>query len=113
MAYSAGKDKKIHIWSIKDGKKSGEIGGFDGDVFDMIVGGKFILACSADGKVRQFEGKNLLRTYPEFWDWVYGIAYDAKNNRIAAGSFGGAVRVWDVADGKLVSSFIAAPGYQK
>jgi len=111
-AYSAGKDKKIHIWAVKDGKKSGEITGFDEDVFDVVVGGKFLFACSADKKVRQFEGKELVRTYPEFGDWVYSIAYDAKNNRIAAGSFGGEVRVWNVGDGKMVSSFVAAPGWE-
>jgi WD40 repeat protein len=111
-AYSAGKDKKIHMWSVKEGKKTGEIAGFDEDVFDVIVGGKFLFACSADKKVRQFEGRELVRTYPEFSDWVYAIAYDAKNNRIAAGSFGGEVRVWNVGDGKMVSSFIAAPGFK-
>src|SRR2546421_608269 len=98
-AYSAGKDKKIHIWAVKDGKKSGEITGFDEDVFDVVVGGKFLFACSADKKVRQFEGKELVRTYPEFGDWVYSIAYDAKNNRIAAGSVGGEVGVWYVGEG--------------
>ena len=54
----------------------------------------------------------MIRTYPEFADWVYSIAYDAKNNRIAAGSFGGEVRVWNVGDGKLVSNFVAAPGFK-
>jgi WD40 repeat protein len=113
--YSAGKDKKIHFWTVKDGKKSAEITGFEEDVFNVAVGGGFVFACSADKKVRQFkvEGRDLVRTYPEFADWVYSIAYDAKNNRLAAGSFGGEVRVWNVADGSLVSSFIAAPGYEK
>jgi WD40 repeat protein len=112
-AYSAGKDKKIHLWAVKDGKKSGEIGGFEEDVFGVVIGGGFVFACSGDKKVRQFEGKDLVRTYPQFGDWVYAIAYDAKNNRVAAGSYGGEVRVWNVGDGKLVSSFIAAPGYEK
>ena len=112
-AYSGGKDKKIHLWSVKDGKKSGEITGFEDDVFGLVLGGKYLFACGADKKVRQFEGKELVRTYPEFGDWVYSIAYDAKNNRLAAGSYGGEVRVWNVKDGSLVSSFIAAPGCQK
>jgi WD40 repeat protein len=111
-AYSAGKDKKIHLWSVKDGKKSGEINGFEEDVFGVVVGGGFVFACSADKKVRQFAeaGRELVRTYPEFGDWVYSIAYDAKNNRVAAGSYGGEVRVWNAADGKLISNFVAAPG---
>jgi len=113
-AYSAGKDKKIHLWSVKDGKKTGEITGFDEDVFSVVIGGDFLFACSADKKVRQFavERRDLVRTYPEFADWVYSIAFDAKNNRLAAGSFGGEVRVWNVGDGSLVSSFIAAPGFE-
>ena len=44
-----------------DGKKSGEITGFDEDVFDVAIGGKYLFACSADKKVRQFEGKELIR----------------------------------------------------
>ncbi len=112
-AYSGGKDKKIHLWSVKDGKKIGEITGFDEDVFNIALGGGFVFACSADKKVRQFKEKELVRTYPQFADWVYSIAYDAKNNRLAAGSYGGEVRVWNVKDGSLVSSFIAAPGFEK
>jgi WD40 repeat protein len=112
-AYSGGKDKKIHLWSVKDGKKSGEITGFDEDVFGVVLGGGFVFACSADRKVRQFDGKELVRTYAEFGGWVYSIAYDAKNNRLAAGSYEGEVRVWNVKDGSLVSSFIAAPGFEK
>ncbi|HEV8607290.1 MAG TPA: c-type cytochrome domain-containing protein [Tepidisphaeraceae bacterium] len=113
-AYSAGKDKKIHAWTIKDSKKIGEMAGFDEEVLQIITGGGFVFACSADKKVRQFSAENreLVRTYPEFQDWVYSLAFDAKNDRLAAGSFGGEVRIWNASDGSLITSFIAAPGYR-
>jgi hypothetical protein len=42
---------------------------------------------------------------------VYCIASDAKHHRLATGCYSGEVRVWDTRSGKLVSRFVAAPGY--
>ena len=37
------------------------------------------------------------------------LTLDKKSHRLAAGSFGGEVRVYDVENGKLLRSFVAAP----
>ncbi len=111
-AYSAGKDKKLHAWAIKDGKKIGEIT-LDDEPLQIAVGGGFVFACCADKRIRQFsaETRNPIRDFIGFHDWVYSLAFDAKNNRIAGGSFSGEVRIWNVSDGSLITTFIAAPGY--
>ncbi len=110
-AYSGGKDKEVHAWAVKDAKKIGEMTGFEDEILHIVVGDGFIFAASADKKVRQFSAdtRELVRTFPAFDEWVYSLAFDAKNHRLAAGSFGGEVRIWNIKDGTQISSFIAAP----
>ena len=45
-------------------------------------------------------------------DWVYSLAISRDGKTIASGSWDGEVRLWNSADGKLIRSFIAAPGYK-
>jgi len=110
---SAGRDKKIHIWEIKDAKAKAEIGGFDDEVFKVVVAGDHIFTCSADKKVRQhsLEKRELMRTFSGHRDWVYSLAIDPSSQRLASGSYDGEVRIWNIRDGQLVTAFIAAPGY--
>jgi WD40 repeat protein len=110
---SAGRDRKIHLWDAKEGKAAGEIGGFDDDIFMLLVVGDSIFSCSADKRVRQhsWERKELVRTFGGHSDWVYSVAWDGKGKRLASGSYDGEVRVWNVDDGRLINAFIAAPGY--
>lgn len=109
---SAGRDHKIHLWDAKEGKAAGEIGGFEDDIFKLVVAGDWIFSCSADKRVRQhsFDKKELIRTFSGPRDWVYSVAWDGAGKRVAAGSYDGDVRVWNGADGRQVSAFVAAPG---
>jgi hypothetical protein len=52
-----------------------------------------------------------VRAYPKAPEWVYCVAVDAKNRRLAAGCYNGEVRVWNTDDGSAVSMFVASPGY--
>ncbi len=112
---SAGRDKKIHLWDPKDGKAAGEITGFDEDIFKLVVFEKFIFSCSADKRIRQhaIDTKELIRTFSGHNDWVYSLAIDGKTRRLASGSYDGEVRVWNLDDGRGLTAFIAAPGYEK
>ena len=111
---SAGRDKKIHLWDAKEGKADGEIGGFDDDIFKLVVFEKSIFSCSADKKIRQHAmgKKELVRTFSGHKDWVYSLAIDGKSKRLASGSYDGEVRVWNLEDGLTLTAFIAAPGYR-
>jgi len=111
---SAGHDKKIHLWDPKEGKGAGEIGGFDDDIFKLVVFEKSIFSCSADKKIRQhaMDKKELLRTLSGHNDWVYSLAIDGKTKRLASGSYDGEVRIWSLEDGRALTAFIAAPGYR-
>ena len=111
---SAGRDKKIHLWDAKEGKPAGEIGGFDDDIFRLVAVGGSIFSCSADKKIREhaLDKKELVRTFSGHNDWVYTLAIDEKSKRLASGGYDGEVRVWNIDDGRALTAFIAAPGYQ-
>jgi WD40 repeat protein len=111
--YSAGRDKKIHVWEAQDGKSAGEIGGFNDDIFKLVVLGKSIFSCSADKTIRQHStGKReLVRTFSGHTDWVYAFSVDEPSKRLASGSYDGEVRIWDLESGQTLTAFVASPGY--
>jgi mono/diheme cytochrome c family protein len=112
--FSAGRDRKVRVWNVSDAKPVGDITGFPAEPFHIEASADGMLFCScADGVVRQYsqEKRELVRAYPKAPEWVYSVAVDAKNRRLAAGCYNGEVRVWNTDDGKAVSAFVAAPGY--
>jgi WD40 repeat protein len=113
--FSAGRDRKIREWNASDVKPVGEIAGFAAEPFRLETLDGMLFCSCADGVVRQYsqEKRELVRAYAKAPEWVYCVAVDAKNRRMAAGCYNGEVRVWDVEDGKAVTTFVAAPGYTK
>ena len=110
---SAGRDKKIRLWKAEDGKDSGEIGGPEEEIYRLIVDGDSLFSCSAEKKVRQhsLSKKEAVRDFAGHKDAVYSLALNANRKRLASGSYDGEVRIWNLDDGKSLTSFIAAPGY--
>jgi WD40 repeat protein len=111
---SAGADREIHVWNPGDGKKTAEIGGFGLDVYQLHLENGQIFTCSGDKTARQFaaDSRKEVRKYSGHADWVYTLSYNAASNRLATGSYDGEVRIWNTEDGKLVTAYKAAPGYQ-
>lgn len=115
--YSGGEDNLIRIWGPdNDGKQVGQIGGFGGPVFRLqfTPDGKEILACGSDKTVRVFnaESKAAVRALAGHTDWVYSFAISPNGKTVASGSWDGEVRLWNLADGKLERTILAAPGYK-
>ena len=111
--FSSGGDNKIHRWQIAEAKKTAEIA-FGGEVYKLVRGGDFLFAASADKTVRQYDAKtqNQIRQFAGHGDWALSVSYSPAAKRVAAGGFDGSVRVWNAEDGNLVTTFMAAPGYQ-
>ncbi len=113
---TGGEDNRIRVWSPdNDGKPIRDMGGFGGTVFKLRYAGdgKSLVACSGDktiivfsatgSQVRKLQGHN---------DWVYSLAISPDGKTIASGSWDGEVKLWNATDGKVIRSFVAAPGYK-
>lgn len=109
--YSCGRDKEVHFWAAKDGKKSGEIGGAEGELFRVLLADGQVFSCGADAQVRQhkLDDRSLVRALAGHGDRVYALAAHAPGKRLASGAHNGEVRVWNWEDGRPVAHFIAAP----
>jgi dipeptidyl aminopeptidase/acylaminoacyl peptidase len=110
--FSAGSDNKLHRWSIAEGKKAADVN-LGGEAYKLTPGGDSHFIGSAANSVRQFAAKDQkqLREFSGAKDWILSTAYDAAGKRLAGGTFDGQVFVWNAEDGKLITSFCAAPGY--
>ncbi len=115
-AITSGRDKSLRRWNIADAKEVQRITGFGDDVLRVTVtkDGR-IFSCSADrtARLHALQGGRLLKTFSGHADWVYSLAFCPATDRLATGSFDGEVRLWNVADGKDLVKFLAAPGYKK
>lgn len=115
LVVSSGSDKQIRTWNVADAKQVKAIGGFGNEVFRIIVTPEgHVFSCSADKNARshQVSDGKVLKTFAGHTDWVYSIAVHADTKRVAAGSYNGEVRIWNIDDAKESLKFIAAPGYK-
>ena len=111
LVCSAGRDKKLHIWDAKEGKKTNEISGTEGEVLKLVAEGNDVFACGADKVVQEYDFTGQKKqTLAGHKDWVYSLAIDPRHRRIASGAFDGEIRVWNLDSGELTSAFYAAPG---
>ncbi len=113
---SGGEDNRIRVWNPDaDGKQVRDIGGFGGTVFRLRYSpdGQTLVACSADKQVHVFKASgSSLRKLQGHQDWIYSVAISRDSKTIASGSWDGDVRLWNLADGKPIRHFTAAPGYK-
>jgi tricorn protease-like protein/mono/diheme cytochrome c family protein len=113
---SGGEDGEIRVWNPDaDGKQVRELIGFGGTVFRLRYSpdGQVLAACSAGKTVQVFKASGgLLRKLQGQQDWIYSLAISPDSKTIASGSWDGDVRLWNLADGKPIRNFTAAPGYK-
>lgn len=115
IVVSSGSDKQIRTWNVADAKQVKAIGGFGNEVFRIIVTPEgHVFSCSADKNARshQVSDGKVLKTFAGHTDWVYSVAVHAGTKRVAAGSYNGEVRIWNIDDAKESLKIIAAPGYK-
>ena len=111
VVVSGGKEKTIHLWEVKEAKRQKEFGEAKGEIHALLAADDSFFAASADEKVRQYSTKErkLVRTFSGEADSVFALAYDAGSERLAASTYRGVVKIWNVKDGSVERSFVAAP----
>lgn len=111
--FTCGADRQIRVWKPADAGNIGNIGGFGGECYELLLRGDQVYCCSADRTVRQFNAGNRsqVRVFQGHADWVFAVDVHPDSKRAASGSYDGEVRLWNLEDGMPVLNFIAAPGY--
>ena len=114
---TAGRDKQVRLWNPEDGKEIRAIGRHGNEIYNVIflTDGPTLYTTSADQTVRQFnpgDGKQI-RVLEGHKDHIYSASYSAQSRLLATGDWRGEVRIWNLEDGTVVDSFIAAPGYKE
>jgi hypothetical protein len=83
--------------------------------YKMVRVGESFYVPTEESKVRQFKAKegDQVREFPGATDWCLSAAAHEATGRVAAGTFDGEIRLWQLADGKPLLNFFAAPGFVK
>lgn len=109
---SGGRDKQLRVWQIADAKEIRKIGGFGDEITQLLLlpDNRVVTAC-ADRQARLHNANDAkgLHTYSGATDWLHSVAVHAATGKVAAGTFNGEVRIWNLEDGQPVRHWIAAP----
>ncbi|MEI6233377.1 MAG: c-type cytochrome domain-containing protein [Planctomycetota bacterium] len=109
---SAGREKQIQQWSAADAKKVRTLD--EPDVLKFAVGEKTIFLGGANKRLRQFDyaGAESKISFAPLTDWIYAVAVHSGTKRVAVGCYDGTVSIFNLDDGKAVTTFIPSPGYK-
>ena len=117
VGFSVGADRQVRTWKpTGEGKQIKASAGHGDEVFKVLAhpSQPLLLTASADKSVRSWDMDKLsnVKTFQGLNDFVYAIAIGAEGKQVAAGSYDGEVRVWNIADAVLVKAFNASPGFE-
>ena len=107
---SSGADKDLKYWNFENGDRLGKGGGFKKEVTTVhfIGTGTEAIATSAEGKVsvvRSGSNINQASSFPNVTKYVHAADVTPDGKILAAGGQDGILRIWTVADRKLVHEF--------
>lgn len=116
VGYSVGTDKQLRMWNaVGEGKQIKVLGSHGDEILKLVQHAKdpVMVTTSADKTVKVWNsetGANT-KTLAGLTDYVFAAAISPDAKQVAAGGYDGEVKVWTVADGNVVKSFNASPGY--
>lgn len=107
---SVGSDNKLHRWNIETAKKAAEVG-LGGEGYKVAAGDGWVLVPTANQTLLRVDtGKtSILSTLTGHTDWVLAAGINHDQSIVGSGSYNGEVRIWNVADGSLMTSWLAKP----
>ena len=117
LGLSAGEDNQVRSWQLQGdnaGKQARATGGHGGAVFRMVwlPGEKQYVTASSDQTVRVWDREkgNQVKALPASGEQVLSLAVSPDGKRVAGGTFGGEVLLWNIEDTKLIRKFTSDPG---
>jgi hypothetical protein len=108
---SASQDGTIKLWNMDDGKMAKTINAHPGGVLSLSFthDGK-IVSAGRDGQVKVWSPDgNQLKTFEKFDDIALRATFNHDGQRVIAGDYTGAIRVWSMADAKRIGELTANP----
>jgi WD40 repeat protein len=108
---SASEDASIKLWEMENGTQVKTWNGHGGGVtsINFTRDGRLV-SCGRDGVARLWDQNGAAKTgYSGFADVPLSVAYCDETNRLIAGDWTGAFRVFDAASGKQIGSLDANP----
>lgn len=103
---SASADQSIKIWNTETGEQRRTIAGFPKEttaVAFVEASNQIVTAC-ADGQIRLSDTANgkSIRTFNAGGDFLFTLSVSSDGKKLLAGGQSGVVRIWTLADGKLI-----------
>jgi len=112
---SAGADNAIKVWDVVTGEQQRTINGGKKEVtaVKFVAPGEEVVACSGDPTVRLYNAGNggTVREFPGAADFVQAVAVGP--TALAAACQDGKLRLWTLADGKLLHTLEPSPAPAK
>ena len=104
QAVTSGFETQLSWWDTQTAERVKRIGGPGGAVHELCLDAKGTVCAAAggDGSVRFYKpGGDLIKAVPGTSP-VFAVALDSNGKRAASGNADGTVKVWDVADARLL-----------
>jgi hypothetical protein len=108
---SASADGTIKLWNMSEGTMVKSFNAHSGGVLSVAFAhdGK-IVSCGRDNVVKLWSPEGAaIKTFEPFSDLALKATISYDGNRVIAGDFTGAIRAWNVADGKRAGELTANP----
>ncbi len=108
---SASADGTIKLWNMSDGTMAKSFNAHNGGVLSVAFAqdGK-IVSCGRDNLVKLWGPDGAaIKTFEPFSDLALKATISCDGSRVVAGDFTGAIRAWNVADGKRAGELSANP----
>lgn len=108
---TASEDASVRLWEMQNGRQVKSWGAHGGGTasVEFTRDGR-IVTCGRDRRAKLWDqnGKSL-RSFPPFADIALQVTHCDEMNRVIAGDWTGAVRVWNAADGKQFGELSTNP----
>jgi len=118
QGYSIGDDGQLRSWNTSGdqaGKQTRALGNHAKAGLKLVQHPKLPLmaTCGADMTVKLWNSDTGAagKVLSGHTDQVFSVALSPDGNLVASGAYNGEVRIWKVADGAMLKTFNAAPGY--